>query len=290
MHPKDKTDSEDVFHTLKIEDNEFNKLSCLIKQQFGIHLGIEKKTLVESRLRQLLIQYNIKNFTEYYSYLQSERSAERLGELVDHISTNHTFFYREAEHFEYFKKEVFPEILVKHKNRNSRDVRVWCAAAASGEEPYVLLMTMMDVLGKDYKNWDCGLLATDVSAHALNIAKKGLYETRSTSQLPQKFLKNYFDQYNESLVQVKDFVRQNMTYRRFNLMNAQFPFKKSFDAIFCRNVMIYFDHQTKVNLIRQLNAFMEVGACLFLGLSESLPRNEDLGFDYVQPSVYKKVA
>jgi len=271
---------------LHITDKEFQAIRDLVYDRFGINLTNEKKTMVVGRLQKILRTRGYKNFHEYYLFLVEDKTNQAISELANQITTNHTFFWREAEHFDYFMKTILPGI-VQHKNQsNSRDIRIWCAAASSGEEPYNIILCMMEFFGKDYKQWDAGLLGTDISEKAMKTAKAGVYEPYRVQTLPDAYKKKYFTRSGENW-KVNDEVKRELTLRHFNLMNKTLPFKKPFDCIWCRNVMIYFDNKTKLELVRRLYDQTVPGGYLLIGHSESIGRGTT-PWKYVCPAVYRK--
>ena len=279
-------DNDNNYIGIRINAQEFMQLSQLIKSHFGIHLTETKKSLIEGRFQKVLKKLNLFTFKDYLAYLNmpGQNTTQKLGELIDRISTNHTFFHREASHFDFLEKVILPEI--KAKNQTSKRIRMWCAASSYGQEPYTLAMRMMKFFGPDYKNWDAGLLASDISEEALNIAIEGIYDANDVQQLPQEWVKFGFKPLGDGRFQVLDSIRKEVTYRRFNLMN-DLPFKSNFDIVFCRNVMIYFDDPTKEALVKRIYDKMNPGGYFVVSLSESLKRNS-CPFNYVSPGVYQK--
>lgn len=267
-----------------ITDKEFKQLAEYIKINYGIYLKEEKKTLVMGRLHNVLLENNCRNFSEYFKLLQSDKTAKVVTTLINKITTNHTFFMREADHFEYFKESVLPYIsgIVKDK-----DLRIWSAGCSSGEEPYTLAMILNEYFGKEKVLWDTKVLATDISDRVLEKAKRGQYTNEQIAPLPLNWKTNYFRKINIENNILIDKIRNEVIYRKFNLMDDIFPFKKRFHVIFCRNVMIYFDNSTKIKLVNKFYDVLESGGFLFIGHSESLNR-ESTKFKYIQPSVYRK--
>lgn len=273
---------------IEISDEEFKQITGFVYKQIGINLTDGKKALVAGRLQKILRENKFSNFKQYFDKLKSDNTGRELSLLADTISTNHTFFWRESDHFEFFEKSVLPEILNRKKLSNSKELRVWCAGSSTGEEPYTLVMIMMEVLGMDYKNWNAGLLATDISDRALRIAKAGVYSADRLETLPPRFKNKYFKKKSTDEFEVVENVKKEILYRRFNLMNNTFPFKKPFDIIFCRNVMIYFDAETRATLSNKFYQFNEKGGYLFIGHSETLDRSK-VAYSFVQPAIYKKI-
>ncbi len=271
-----------------LNDEDFRKIRELLHASFGIKLGEEKRTLVAGRLQKLLRDRGI-GFGEYYRQVVEDKTGVEMSELINRLSTNHTFFNREKEHFDYFKTVSLPEAVQRAKARNSRDIRVWCAASSTGEEPYMLAMIMREFFGADFKNWDLGLLATDISEKALEVAEAGIYSAERLADLPAPLREKYFIPFN---TKGPDFVaipelKRDITYRRFNLINPKYPFKKQFDVIFCRNVLIYFDNPTKDGVVNSMAQFLVPGGHLFIGHSETLGR-ETAYYTYLRPAAYKR--
>ena len=182
-----------------------------------------------------------------------------------------------------FFKKILPELIIK--NQQTKKLRIWCAASSSGEESYTLQIIIIKVLGVNYKLWDTGVLASDVSSEILQKAVEGKYEATAVEALPKEYVSIGFNKV-ENFYVVKDEVKKGVTYKRFNLMN-KFPFKGQFDTIFCRNVMIYFDLPTKKLLLDKMHEFMKPGACFFTSLSGFLDWKE-LKLNKVQPGIYRK--
>lgn len=204
--------------------------------------------------------------------------------MVNKLTTNYTYFYREQKHFELMKDEVLPYTI--KKENALKDLRIWSAGCSTGEEPYTLQMIIKDVLGKEYSAWDTTLLATDISTKALDKAKKGIYSNEAVGKMPTEWKDKYFENHDNLSSVVKKDIKDKIIFKRFNLMDS-FPFKKRFHIIFCRNVMIYFDVETKNKLVNKFYDMMEPGGYLFIGHSESIDRNATR-YNYIQPAVYRK--
>ncbi len=217
---------------MKISDQEFSRLRDLIHQRFGINLTEQKRSLLVGRLQKLMRQLNLPTFAAYYDYLCDDKTESSLSQLVDLISTNHTYFNRESDHFAYFSQTALPQIVAKLKRENRKDLRIWCAGCSTGEEPYTLLMLMMEHLGAEYASWDAGILATDISDRALSTARRGVYPTDRVLQLPEPLRRKYFSAAGPGEMAVSEKIKKEATFRRFNLMNSAFPFKKTFSDDF----------------------------------------------------------
>lgn len=269
---------------ITITEQEFLQLAQFIKMNYGIHLKEEKKTLITGRLHNVLLENNCSNFSEYLTLLKQDRTGRALTTFVNKITTNHTYFMREEDHFHYFKDRILPYLEYSVRDR---DLRIWSAGCSSGEEPYTLAMILKDYFEKQSAFWDTKVLATDISDRVLEKAKKGQYAGEQIASLPGNWRTTYFNDIGQEQNVVVDKIRKEVIFRKFNLMDQVFPFKKKFHVIFCRNVMIYFDHKTKTELVNKFYDITEPGGYLFIGHSESLNR-EQTKYRYVLPAVYRK--
>jgi len=267
-----------------ITEKEFDMIRAYIKSLFGINLGDEKRSLVYSRLRGILQDKNIESFSDYYDYLTHDKTGEAVTTFIDKITTNHTFFMREVDHFYYFRDTVLPYIKTEHGR--DKDLRLWCAGCSSGEESYTLQMLVQDFFKLD-PGWNTEILATDISTTVLDKAVNGVYPTDSIKSLPQNWQKEYFKPADAEHSIVSDNIKKLITYRKFNLMDDKFPFKKKFQVIFCRNVMIYFDAKTRDDLVAKFYDLTEPGGYLFIGHSESL-NHTNTKYKYLMPAAYRK--
>lgn len=270
---------------ITITRKEFKQIATYIKTYYGIYLKEEKQALLIGRLQNVLIENGFHDFSEYYEYIVSDKTGMAATTLINKITTNHTFFMREEEHFHYFKEKTLPDIT---KQAKDKDLRIWSAGCSSGEEPYTLLMFIDEFFGKEKIFWDAKILATDISSKVLDKATKGVYSKQQIATLKANWKINYFTKYDKENFVITDELKNEVIFRKFNLMEKSFPFKRKFHVIFCRNVMIYFDRQTKRDLINKFYDSMEYGGYLFIGHSESLERDQTR-FQYVMPSVYRKV-
>ncbi|MBP7459729.1 MAG: chemotaxis protein CheR [Candidatus Delongbacteria bacterium] len=269
-----------------ISPQEFHAIADLVYQTFGIHLTDQKITLVKGRLQTLLKEMNMISFKQYYDYVVQDRTDRALIELINLLTTNHTYFNREREHFDFITRSFLPRI--ESETLHDRDIRIWSAGCSSGEEPYMLVILMMEFFGESYHKWKCGVLATDISDRVIRLARSGIYPEERLKELPNPIRLKYFHPMSNRQWQVNDPVRNEVTYRRFNLMNSVFPFKKGFHAIFCRNVMIYFDLPTRTRLIERFYHHLVPGGYLFIGHSETLGRDHHY-FKYIQPALYQRL-
>ncbi|GAB6058844.1 CheR family methyltransferase [Desulfonatronum parangueonense] len=286
-HPESRVSRKGHPPCLELREEDFRFISDLIRSRFGINLTDQKRSLLIGRLQGLLRHMGLPDFRAYRRHLESSGCDQTLGELVNRIATNHTFFFREADHFTFLRETILPHLKARGDQNGNRDLRIWCAAASTGEEPYSILITMLDYFGPEYPRWDAGLLATDISARALEKARLGIYPAEQAKNIPRHILRKYFVRRQDGGLQVASPLRREITFRRFNLMNERFPFRQPFDLIFCRNVMIYFDLSARQALLRRFARFLEPGGYLLIGHSETIGRtNPD--FAYIQPAVYRR--
>jgi chemotaxis protein methyltransferase CheR len=269
----------------EMTEAEYHKLSQLIYSVSGISLKESKQALLTSRLAGVLQQSGRKNFTEYYNSLVSDPTGAAVAALVDRITTNHTYFMREPAHFHYFQDTVLPYL---KKVVTDRDLRVWSAACSSGEEPYTLAMILDEFLDADKSRWDSRVLATDLSEKVLKDAARGAYAAERIEPLPPLWKQKYLTRLPGGNFEVAERIRKEVIFRRFNLIDPVYPFKKKFHVIFCRNVMIYFDAETRVSIINKLYDMTEPGGYLFIGHSEAIDRTKSK-YMYVMPAVYRKM-
>ena len=267
-----------------IKEHEFKEFSDYVKAKYGMYFKYEKKTLVEGRLGQLITSMNMRSLREYMNYVTADKTGEAATVMLDRITTNHTFFMREVEHFYYFRDRVLPYLSQTVQNR---DLRIWSAACSTGEEPYTLAMIIDEYFGKQKAAWDTKVLATDISRAVLTAARAGIYAKERISSLPPLWRQNYFREYDRNSAIFSEKIRNEVIFSDFNLMTPVFPFKSKMHVIFCRNVMIYFDNDTKNELVEKFYNILEPGGFLFIGYSEGLNR-EKTKFKYVMPAVYRK--
>ena len=269
---------------MELNEQEFRQIRTYLKENYGIAMGEEKRTLVYSRLRPLLKQKGFTDFAEYLKYLNSDRTGEAASVFINKLTTNHTYFMREPEHFDYLKDKALP--WVEKQFGGAKDLRLWCAACSSGEEAYTLQMIVQEYFeGK--QGWNLEILATDISEKVLQQASQGIYSNESLKVMPQEWLGKYFRKYDSDNMVAKDEIKKLITYRKFNLNEVKLPFKKPFHIIFCRNVMIYFDNPTREALVNRFYDVLEKGGYFFIGHSESLSNLQNK-FEYVRPAVYRK--
>lgn len=270
---------------IEISDSEFSKIRDLVYSKSGINLTEKKKALVRGRLNRVLRQKGFNTFQEYYEDVVKDDSGAGLLQLVDKISTNHTFFFRESDHFKTLKNDILPRIIDQYKPSSPSDLKIWCAGCATGEEAYTIAMTLRDYFGPSTKWEKPSILATDISSSALSTAVNGEYSLERVEAIPSAFLKRDLRKTDSGTYQVNDDIKNIIAFRRLNFMDEEFPFKKKFHIVFFRNVMIYFDEQTKRRLLQKIHRYMYQESYLFVGHSETLGRDSEY-FRYLKPALY----
>lgn len=267
-----------------ITDEEFSRVSVYMKQRYGIDLS-KKKVIVNGRLENQLKSDGWSSLNAYMDAMENDRTGNMEKMLVNRLTTNHTYFMREFEHFDFFKTVVLPWI--KDKEKNKKDLRIWCGAASTGEEPYMIAMVIADFFGVEHAQWDTQILATDVSTGALQQALAGVYSAEKLKSIPESWKRHFFKSFDGgSTYKVTDELKKEVLFRKFNLMDT-FPFRKKMHTVFLRNVMIYFDEKTKRQLVQQVYDFLEPGGYLFIGTTETLDRGST-PFEIIQPSIFRK--
>ena len=267
--------------SIELNDRQFNKISRIVYDPSCIDLKSGKEALVRARLAKRLRAIGMTSVEEYMRHIESNEGANELGFMLDIMTTNKTSFFREVAHFKYMEKEILPKL------KNGK-IRFWSAACSSGEEPYSIAISLMENLRR-VESKDVLILATDISTRMLEKVKDAVYSEENIHDLPKVFLHKYFIkvQKNPSVFyKVKDNVRSIVRVAWLNLME-KWPMKGTFNVIFCRNVMIYFDRSTQEKLINRFYDYLEPGGHLFVGHSEGLSGVKH-NFNYVKPATYRK--
>ncbi|MDA8308071.1 MAG: protein-glutamate O-methyltransferase [Deltaproteobacteria bacterium] len=266
----------------------FQQYSRLVYEQCGINLHEGKKALLQARLNKRLRMTGIDSYKEYFKFITSGANPGEFVNFIDSISTNLTYFFREAQHFDFMNRVGLPELIeAKRKQRDVR-IRIWSAGCSTGEEPYSLAMCVLAHL-QDITKWDFRILATDISTRVLETASRGVYSEEKVKKVPPALRHAYFRKVGgedgNSDFQIVPHVKRLITFYRLNLKDP-YPFKGPFDFIFCRNVMIYFDKKTQEELVNKMAGFLRAGGYFCVGHSESLTGLAHK-LSYVQPAIYR---
>lgn len=268
---------------IKLTDSEFETLVDFVYKKYGINLR-KKRVLIEGRMAGTLRGKNLNSFSEYINLLLSDKSGKEMINFLNRITTNHTFFMREMEHFRFMTEKALPYF--EQARGRFRQLRFWSAGCATGQEPYTIAMTVSDYFSNKGSLWNISVLATDISMDALEKAEKGVYTADEIKDVPKSWLSKYFEDNNDGTYRVSDKIRRQITFRPLNL-NEDFNFPYRFDIIFCRNVMIYFDETTRERLVNRFYKVTADDGFLFVGHSEVVNRRAT-NYQYVMPAIYRK--
>lgn len=268
-----------------LSEPDFRRICALVRERSGIALSDAKRQMVYGRLVRRLRALGLEGFSEYVQLLESGDPRE-LEEFINAITTNLTAFFRENHHFEYLAQDLLPSIA--SRVRSTGRLRIWSSACSTGEEPYsiaIVLKEQQELLGRA----DVKVLATDLDSNVLATAAAGRYPAERIRQVSAARVAAYFQRGTDAqrdIIQVVPAVRQMITFKRLNLTH-EWPMRGPFDAIFCRNVVIYFDLETKRALFERMARLQPPGAILFLGHSENLYRISD-AYELIGRTIYRR--
>lgn len=271
---------------------DFQHLSELIQSHCGIKMPASKKAMLESRLQKRLRTLKIKTFREYCQLFSSSDGAREFGHMIDAVTTNKTDFFREPVHFNFLMETVFPEFASECCNLNSKKFMVWSAGCSTGQEPYTLAI-MLSEFATRCLGFNFLIAATDISTKVLEVAQRGIYDQAQVSMIPDTLIKKYFmlsKDKSKELVRIVPELRSLVQFKQLNLFDENLVFtSEGVDAIFCRNVLIYFDQVTQRRIVSRLCNCLKPGGYLFLGHSETV-HGFDLPVVRVASTIYKKIA
>ena len=267
---------------VRMTDKEFSTLTNFVKTKYGIDLT-KKRVLIESRLTPELHRRGFDSFQQYMDVVFQDKAGNEIITLLNKLTTNLSYFMRENEHFNYLLQHVLPYL---EKTRTNHVVRIWSAGCSTGQEAYNTAMVIDEYFGPRKSSWDTTILATDISMQVLTKAQKGIYTAEELKDLPARWRMKYLVPLSDGRFQICEKLRKEVIFRPGNLMEP-FHFKKPFDLIFCRNVMIYFDAQTKMELVNKFFDWTADGGYLFIGHSESISGTGS-HYTYVQPAIYQR--
>lgn len=271
-----------------LSSRDLNRLCQLIYEQSGITLSAEKQIMLEGRLKRRLTRLNLSSYREYCDYLFDGHGhdAEELVHLIDAVTTNKTDFFREKTHFDFLVEKAIPELTAGEAG--TREILVWSAGCSTGEEPYTLAMVLNEYR-ESHAGFRCRVLATDISTAVLEKAQLGVFSAEVVRPVPPDLRRKYFMRSRDrasNLLRVVPELRQMIEFRRLNLME-EFGLPDPADAIFCRNVIIYFDRPTQERLFHKFTRQLVEGGYMFVGHSESL-HHMDVPLVPVGPALYRK--
>ncbi len=269
-------------NSIDLSDEDFSLFKKMTYDLLGIHLNSTKKHLVLYRLSSRIRDLGLTSFHQYFQYLKSAANSDLERRIfIEKIVTNETYFFRESEHFPLLLA------LVNRLFETQNHVRIWSAPCSSGEEPYTISMVMQDkfvgLKGKSFQ-----ILGTDVSDKVLSVAIEGIYPKEAIlEKTPKKYLR-FFAPVSKTEWVVNDEIKSKVAFRNTNLIRDRYPLKSPVDIIFCRNLLIYFDEQTKKKLLTNFHAHLSKNGLLFLGHSESIYRMNEY-YSHLGSTVYQKI-
>jgi chemotaxis protein methyltransferase CheR len=274
---------------VQIRDLDFQFIRQLVYDESSIHLGEEKKEMVCTRLNNRLTRLGLSSVAEYCALLKSNQEPEEITHLIDALSTNFTTFFREIEHFKFLKGKIIPDYLSSNLRRHKGPLRAWSAACSTGEEAYSMAIVMASCFqAMDQNLWR--IFASDISTRVLEKASQGIYEASRVKLPNPAWLPRYFQKGEgdwSGYYRIKQPVREQIDFQHMNLLDSSPRRGDRYHLIFCRNVMIYFDHSTAQILVERLCRQLYEGGYLIIGHAESLSR-KPLGLQQIKPSIFWK--
>lgn len=245
----------------------FRLIRDFIKDYCGLYFDDKSKYIVERRLNRRLKLHHMKNFREYYRLLMYDKKRdEELQAIIDVLTVNETYFFREQNQLTAFSEEIIPEL---KNNRDRKRINIWSAGCSTGEEPYTIAMLILK--NKGFSNWDVNIVGSDINQRVLQVAREGIYKRNSFRATKQYFVKNYFQEQRNGDQKILDKVKNLVNFNCLNLID---PFKVKLigkmDVIFCRNVLIYFSQDARKKVVENFFDILREGGYLFLGHTESL--------------------
>lgn len=267
---------------VRLTEDEFRSIVEFMRKNYGINLE-KKKVLIECRLSKTVENCKAGTFGQYLEMIRRDRTGKMAEEMISRLTTNYTYFIREPVHFSVLEETVLPELAARNRNGFCN---VWCAGCSTGEEAYTLAMLMQDFREKTAGAPNIRILATDISQEVLAKAERGIYPVSQWDSIPQKWQKKYCHMIDQKTFQIDEKIRYHIRFKNQNLLGSEGG-AETFDFIFCRNVMIYFDKDSKIKLLRRLEGALKPDGYLFIGLAELFGR-EETKLKPVCPGVYKK--
>jgi chemotaxis protein methyltransferase CheR len=273
-----------------LSDREFRMLQQLIYREAGIHLSDAKKALVSGRLTRRVRALGCRDFTAYYQHVESNQN-ERTS-MLDCISTNETRFFREPKQFEFLDETVLPHWrALGDAGQIPKRIRAWSAACSTGEEPYTLAM-LLAAHFPAAEGWSVEILASDLSTRVLDAAREGVWPIERSHDIPERLRKAYMlrgIRAEEGRMRAHPALKSMIEFRRINLNDRDYGIRGTFDLIFCRNVLIYFNRDSKEAVIQRLLRYLSGSGLFFLGHAESLTPSA-YGMEHAGPTIYRRIA
>jgi len=254
--------------TISASDEVFKQFRDFIYEKSGIFIPDNKKYFLENRLGRRIQELNLKGYDDYLYNLRYNSDKRELQRLFDLITTNETFFFREPQQFEVFRSELLNEIIAENAKAGCKEIKIWSAAASTGEEAYTIAMVILEKI--ELNGIKKNIFATDISESALTSARSGMYGSYAVRNIPENYLKKYFKNDNQQY-NLSSSVKSMVRFSRVNLVDeSDVRTMRVMDVVFCRNVLIYFDDKAKQKVVSHLYDALRPGGYLFIGTSESL--------------------
>ncbi len=269
----------------ELSEKDFKAFSDFIYSEYGIKMPPVKRVMLQGRLLKRIRQLNMKSYTEYKEYFFSkDGQAKEIYNFLNVVTTNKTDFFREPVHFDFLRNEVLPQ------HNGNGFFKVWSAGCSSGEEPYTISIVLNEYK-RETSSFNFSIHGSDISNKVLTTAAKGVYTENKIGIIPLELKKRYFlkskDRDNPT-VRVKPDLQRNIALKHVNLMDSHYDMNETFDVIFCRNVLIYFDRATQENVIRKLCNYLKPGGIFFIGHSESLS-GMNVPLEHIRPTIFRKI-
>ncbi len=284
MNKKDTKPGE--YYNVEMSWKDFHKLSSFIQQETGIKMPDHKKVMLQGRLHKRLRYLQIPSFKDYVSYIFEEGGKDEIINMINVVSTNKSDFFREPIHFHYLNNTLLPELVQTKQNKT---IKIWSAGCASGEEIYTIAITLSEYF-EGMSGFSYYIFGTDISSEMIAQTKKGIYKEEKVADIPHEIKKKYFLRSKNRIrptIKVGEKLRKNIQLQRLNFMDSSYPVKDTFDIIFCRNVLIYFEHENQEYVITKLCQHLRKDGIFFLGHSESI-MNMDVPLQQVRPTIFRK--
>ena len=270
-----------------LNENETRSLIEFINKFFGLDLSENLKPIAISELNKFKKVHKINDLEDFLNRYMYDLQDGTILDLLEIFLIPHTNFFRNNRQFEALKDKVIPECLSNIEDKNSIDLRIWSAGCSTGEEAYSILVSLMEYFGDHYWEITCGIMATDISRKSLKIASKGIYETKKIDKLICQKILEYTEQKKGGKLQFKEKVRKEANFQQLNLNAKTFPFKNKFHIIFCRNVLIYLNKDSRLAAENKIFKSLAEGGFIFLGDAEVLS-SKDQKFEQLGNGIYRK--
>lgn len=270
-------------------EQDFQFLAGRVNELTGIVINERKRHMLYSRLSRRLRSLNMASFVDYCRYVDGPQGAAEIGAMINAVTTNLTHFFRESHHFRHLRDDALPAIAGAAQPAHDKRLRIWSAGCSSGQEPYSIAMTLRSA-PIDFSRWNLRMLATDLDTEMVATAATGRYRIADADGIPPAMAARFTDRIETpkgAEIRMRDGLKELIAFKQLNLMN-DWPMRGPFDVIFCRNVMIYFDHPTKVRLVDRFAELLRPDGWLYIGHSESLNKVSDR-FQLVGRTIYRKV-